>query len=317
MFKFNASDYRNFVYGIVPKNLLRKKRMHPFRLWGEDLILFWNNGEVRCYQNACPHYGLPLNQGVILKNELECGFHSWRFQLSDGKLINAPMAKKQPKCALTSFKAFIKGGIVFVYVGDESELDKAKDYLIDEVIENPHSAAAVYEVPFYLAMNSSMDFPHHASHSFFYKLYSIYRFFSLEKNPLKTNYTPVMQEETDHFYKFKIKENGVELTVYPFCSQYNDLIAKNKWQVFVTPIDNNSSQYLINIQSLSKNPLYRLLTYLAFHTVIRFIAMPEDQKWLKSSFANFKTGTNINLCDQDFGLRAYLRKFFISSNPKN
>jgi hypothetical protein len=51
--------------------------------------------------------------------------------------------------------------------------------------------------------------------------------------------------------------------------------------------------------------------------VIKLIAMPEDQKWLKSSFANFKTGTNINLCDQDFGLRAYLRKFFISSNPKN
>lgn len=316
MYKFNSSDYRNFVYGVIPKHYLRQKKMHSFRLWGQNLILFWNGGQVRCYRNACAHYGLPLDQGITRENKVECGFHGWSYDLSTGKLINAPMAKRQPNCELISYEAFIKGGIIFVYTGEKSYFEDAKNFVMDDVMDEPHSATTVYEVPFYLAMNSSMDFPHHAHHSFFYNIYSVYRLFSLEKNPLKLGYTPTNIEETDHFFKFKIQENGVELTIFPFCSQYNDISAKNKWQIFVTPIDNTSSQYLINIKSLSKNPVYRFLTYLAFHTIIKCIAMPEDQKWLKSSFENFKTKTNINICDHDFGLKTYLRKFFIHSSKK-
>ena len=52
MFDFDAKDYRDFVYGVVSKKLLSKKKQHVFKLWDEELILFWNNGEVRCFKNA-------------------------------------------------------------------------------------------------------------------------------------------------------------------------------------------------------------------------------------------------------------------------
>ncbi len=77
MFDFDPKDYRDFVYGVVSKKLLSKKKQHVFKLWHEELILFWNNGEVRCFKNACAHYGLPLSRGKLKGNQVHCGFHGW------------------------------------------------------------------------------------------------------------------------------------------------------------------------------------------------------------------------------------------------
>jgi len=313
MFEFNPSDYRNYVYGIVPKNQLAKDKKHVFSLWGENLILFWNGGDVKCFKNACLHYGLPLDQGKLTNVQIHCGFHGWQYDLTDGKLLKAPYAKKTPKCRLKQYKAFVRGGIVFIYTGDEEQFEEAKRFIMQDVMENQAAAWTIYEVPFYLAINSSTDYPHHAFHSFFYTLYGIYRSLFLQKNPLLTTYDPVMLEEVEESFKFKIPENDVEITVYPFCTEYNDIVSSNKWQIFVSPICKNKSRYLINIKAFSRNPLYRILTYLFFHTVIRYIAMPEDQKWLKTSFKSWKEGESFKLCDHDFGLRNYLRKFFIPS----
>lgn len=317
MFEFNSQDYQNFAYGIVPKKILARKKQHVFTLWDEELILFWNYGEVRCFKNACAHSGLPLSHGKIVNDQVHCGFHGWQYNLSDGSLVKAPYAKKMPKCALKGHKAFVKGGIVFVYPGEEKYFEKAQEYILDDMLDNPASFWIEYETPFYLAMNSSFDYPHHAFHSLFYSIYGLYRSIYGKKNPLLTTYSPIMLEETESFFKFKIPENGVEITAYPFCSQYNDLVSSNKWQMFISPISPTKSRYLINVQSLSGNLLYRALTYLFFHTIIRHVAAAEDKVWLKASYQNWQSGENLNLCDHDFGLKNYLRKFFIGSPKSN
>jgi nitrite reductase/ring-hydroxylating ferredoxin subunit len=314
MFDFEAKDYKNFVYGIVPRNTLAKEKKHTFSLWDEDLILFWNNGEVRCFKNACPHYGLSLSMGKLQDDQIHCGFHGWQFNLSDGSLENAPYAQKTPKCGLKSYKAFIKGGIIFVYPGEQEYFEKACEYILEDVLENPASTWIVYEAPFYFAMNSSIDYPHHAFHSMFYSLYGVYRSLFGRKNPLLTTYSPRILQETDFLFKFLIPENDVEITVHPFCSQYNDLLSSNKWQIFVSPMGKNKSRYLINIKSLSGNPLVRAMTYFFFHTIIRHSAMPEDNAWLKNCHQNLQNGAKPNLCDHDFGFKTYLKKFFIGSS---
>jgi len=131
---------------------------------------------------------------------------------------------------------------------------------------------------------------------------------------LRITYSPRMIEETEFFFKFLIPENEVEVTVHPFCSEYNDLLSSNKWQIFVSPISKNKSRYLINIKSLSGNPLAQALTYFFFHTIIRRLAMPEDNAWLKNCYKNLQNGAKLSLCDHDFGLKNYLKKFFISSS---
>lgn len=313
MFEFNPSDYRNFLYGIVSKYHLEKKKRHAFTLWGEELILFWNNGDPRCYMNYCPHYGLPLDQGRIEGDEIVCGFHAWRFRMSDGVLIKAPLARSQPHCKLGEYEVFLKGGIVFVYPGDPEKLENAKRYIHADVIDHQSSTWINYEVPFYLAMNSSMDYPHHDSHRLFYKFYGIYRAVSSRSNPLRTQYTPVIIEETDTFFKYRITENEVEVTVYPFCTEYNDVVSKNRWQIFVSPINEICSRYMINLIPQSKNPLHRIVSKLCFYTVIKSVAMPEDSKWLKLSMKNWSKDKGLKLCDHDFGFRKYMKKFFIHS----
>ena len=314
MLKFDYKDYRNFVYGVVSVSFLKNKKSHSFVLWRESLILYWNDGEVRCFKNYCRHYGLPLDMGKLKGEEIECGFHGWRYKLSNGELALAPLAKKQPKCNLFQYKAFVKGGIVFVYIGEPDYFEKATHSILNNVLEKPASVWTVYETPFYWAMNSSMDFPHHSFHSFFYQLYGVYRALLQKGNPLKKTYTPVMLEETDFFFKFKISESDVEIEVRPFCTEYNDIQSKNKWQMFIMPIDENSCRYLINIESNSKNVFFRWATYFMFYTFIKYLAMPEDQNWLKNSNNHSEQKEHV-LCDHDFGLRNYIRKFFVK--PKS
>ncbi len=310
MLEFDAKDYRDFVYGVVPVKFLKRKKQHSFVLWGESLILFWNNGEIRCFKNHCRHYGLPLDMGRLRENELECGFHGWRYNLSNGDLISAPFAKKQPTCNLFQYKAFAKGGIVFIYTGNPDNFEKATQSILDNVIEKPASAWTIYETPFYWAINSSMDFPHFTNHSLFYQFYGIYTIILQKENLLKKSYTAVMLEETESFFKFKILESGVEIEVRPFCIEYNDILAKNRWQMFIMPIDKKSCRFLINIESKATNFFFRLATYFMFYTFIKPLAMPEDQKWLKNSNSYSNQKSHV-LCDHDFGLKNYLRKFFI------
>jgi phenylpropionate dioxygenase-like ring-hydroxylating dioxygenase large terminal subunit len=316
MFEFNSRDYRNFTYGIVPKKFLARKKKYVFTIWDEELILFWNGGQVRCFRNACPHYGLPLNQGKLLVDQVHCSFHGWQFSLSDGRIIKAPYAKKMPNCGLKGYKAFVKGGIVFVYLGDEEYFEEAQRYIPEDVLEDPASTWIDYETPFYLAMNSTMDKAHLAFHfhSIFYTLHGLYRFISGEKDPLLTGFSQVMIEETENFFKYKIPEVNAVSTTYPFCNEYDDLTSLNKWQVFVSPISKTKSRYFLNISAGSKNPLFRAITYFAFHTIVSHVAAPEDKGWLKGSYRNWQSGINLNLCDYDFGLKVYLRKFFISSS---
>jgi phenylpropionate dioxygenase-like ring-hydroxylating dioxygenase large terminal subunit len=310
MLEFDPKDYRNFVYGVIPVKFLKKKKLHSFVLWGESLILFWNKGEISCFKNHCRHYGLPLDMGRLREGEVECGFHGWKYNLSNGNLVLAPLAKRQPKCNLFQYKAFAKGGIVFVYTGNPDDFEKANRYILNDVIEKPASTWTIYETPFYWAMNSSMDFPHHTFHSFFYRLYGFYRTVLQKENPLKKNYTPVMLEETESFFKFKISETDVELEVRPFCTEYNDILAKNRWQVFIMPINKKSCRYLINIESTTANFFFRWATYFMFYTFIKRLAMPEDKKWLKNS-NNYSDQKSHVFCDHDFGIKNYLRKFFI------
>ena len=151
--------------------------------------------------------------------------------------------------------------------------------------------------------------PHNAFHTLFYSLYGFYRKILGRSNPLLTTYTPVPLDECYNFFRFRIEETEVELTVYPFCTEYHDVQAKNIWQIFVRPIDSTSSQYLMTIHSYSKNPLYRSIVAFFFRTVISRLAMPEDATWLRLSYKNWRKENKMRLCDHDYGLRKYLQKF--------
>ena len=40
MFEIDPSHYRNFIFGIISKKNLARRKWHTFTLWNEELILF-------------------------------------------------------------------------------------------------------------------------------------------------------------------------------------------------------------------------------------------------------------------------------------
>jgi len=116
---------------------------------------------------------------------------------------------------------------------------------------------------------------------------------------------------TDEYFRYRVEEPEIELTVYPFCVEYRDLIADSRWQIFVLPITETTSQYFHCLEPFSKNPLRQFASWFLFNTVIKILAMPEDQKWFKSSFKHWEKGENMHLSENDFGLKQYMKKFFI------
>ncbi|MGH8932145.1 MAG: Rieske 2Fe-2S domain-containing protein [Egibacteraceae bacterium] len=65
---------------------------------GATKVLLVNiDGEVRAYENRCPHQAWPLDQGDLDCGTLTCANHLWEFDALTGKGINPG------DCALTSF----------------------------------------------------------------------------------------------------------------------------------------------------------------------------------------------------------------------
>ncbi len=55
-----------------------------------DLALFQLDGEVYALENACPHKGGPLGEGVVENGCVLCPLHGWAFDLKTGVCADKP-----------------------------------------------------------------------------------------------------------------------------------------------------------------------------------------------------------------------------------
>ena len=67
-------------------------------------VVLWRgeDGKVRAAENVCPHRFLPLSQGRVQGNELQCGYHGLTFD-GDGVCVDAPTQDAPPaNCRIRS-----------------------------------------------------------------------------------------------------------------------------------------------------------------------------------------------------------------------
>ena len=67
-------------------------------------VVLWRGGDgkVRAAENVCPHRFLPLSQGRVQGNELQCGYHGLTFD-GDGVCVDAPTQDAPPaNCRIRS-----------------------------------------------------------------------------------------------------------------------------------------------------------------------------------------------------------------------
>ena len=79
------------------------------RVGGDRIALFLVAGEIRAYQDFCPHAGAPLSEGLIKGGVVRCLWHGWEFDLKTG------MHVANPRCALDAYQVEVIEGTVFVW----------------------------------------------------------------------------------------------------------------------------------------------------------------------------------------------------------
>lgn len=88
-----------------------------FRIGQRYIAVFRYQGTFYALEDACPHAGAPLNNGMLKDGTVMCMWHAWRFNLKDGVCQNIRKAPPVP-----TFPVTIQGDDLYVTLpGPEGE----------------------------------------------------------------------------------------------------------------------------------------------------------------------------------------------------
>ncbi|MBV24560.1 MAG: hypothetical protein CME12_00385 [Gemmatimonadetes bacterium] len=77
----------------------------------ERIVLANVDGDVYALQNRCSHQDLPLSDGELEGDRLECLYHGARFDVCTGKAVGLPAIKP-----VLSYDVQIRGQEIFVQI---------------------------------------------------------------------------------------------------------------------------------------------------------------------------------------------------------
>jgi vanillate O-demethylase monooxygenase subunit len=84
------------------------------------------DGEIIALEDACPHRKLPLSQGRIKGDTVECGYHGLTFDCA-GQCVWAPGGGRIPSNAkVHAFPVHQKYGLVWIWMGNPALADRAE-----------------------------------------------------------------------------------------------------------------------------------------------------------------------------------------------
>ena len=111
---------RNFWYATLSVDKL-KDGPKPFRLLGEDVVLFLGEGDAAAaLGDRCCHRTAKLSKGWTKDGRIVCGYHGWEYDRA-GKLHNIPQfppGHALPDARAQAFHARERYGYVWVCLGE-------------------------------------------------------------------------------------------------------------------------------------------------------------------------------------------------------
>lgn len=152
-------------YAVLEARKLGARPVALRRL-GDDFVLYRTaSGAIGCFTDRCPHRGVALSLGRVAGEELECGYHAFRFS-TDGACTTMPCdgpgAKIPAAMRAASFPAREAHGLVWIWWGAPREQLPEIPW-IPEVPSDDAAASDtsfVWPVPTFRAVQSSFDFHH-------------------------------------------------------------------------------------------------------------------------------------------------------------
>jgi phenylpropionate dioxygenase-like ring-hydroxylating dioxygenase large terminal subunit len=81
--------FKKFWHAVIPLSQLQDGPK-PFRLLGEDLVLFLDaKGEPAALKDRCCHRTAKLSKGWCKNGHIQCGYHGWTYDRG-GKVVDIP-----------------------------------------------------------------------------------------------------------------------------------------------------------------------------------------------------------------------------------
>ena len=78
----------------------------------DELVALFNiDGQFYAIEDACPHQGAPLSEGMVTGCVTVCPWHGAEFDVTNGKLLSGPGVRD-----VKSYAVKVEGGDVFVEV---------------------------------------------------------------------------------------------------------------------------------------------------------------------------------------------------------
>ncbi|KAF3446159.1 hypothetical protein FNV43_RR11338 [Rhamnella rubrinervis] len=89
-------------------------------VFDKQLVLYRDGtGELRCYEDRCPHRLAKLSEGQLIDGRLECLYHGWQFE-GEGKCVKIPQLPAEAKiprsACLKTYQVTDSQGVVWVWM---------------------------------------------------------------------------------------------------------------------------------------------------------------------------------------------------------
>ncbi|MGH2584420.1 MAG: Rieske 2Fe-2S domain-containing protein [Dehalococcoidia bacterium] len=121
--------FRRYWHPILLSSDLPQPDAPPVKvtLLSENLVAFRNSrGRVGLLEEACPHRGLPLSNGVNANDRLTCIYHRWAFDVTGACVDELPGADQWRAKAYPTLES---AGMIWTYMGPPEEQPPSPSFI--------------------------------------------------------------------------------------------------------------------------------------------------------------------------------------------
>ena len=79
-----------------------------FEVDGRMIAVFREGDKFSALDDACPHAGAPLSDGIVEAGTVTCTWHGWRFSLEDGRHLEGS------KCRVATYPTRVVDDVIQV-----------------------------------------------------------------------------------------------------------------------------------------------------------------------------------------------------------
>ena len=118
--------FKNHWYPVLKSGDIKEGEPHAIKVLGDALLLNRIEGVVYAVRDRCLHRGVPFSRKIqcLTKDTLTCWYHAWTYKWQTGEVVQIlsdPGSRQIGKQYLRTFPVREAKGLVFVFVGDDTD----------------------------------------------------------------------------------------------------------------------------------------------------------------------------------------------------